>query len=130
MLVARGQAGGQAAGQAPAAAPQKELMAEEVYHNIQVFRGVPENQFLATMDPAYEIIGTGDFDGDGKSDILWRNDSGEAYIWEMNRLQIKAQGSLGIQDTQSHIAGPATSMATARATSCGATTAATSSSGR
>jgi outer membrane lipoprotein-sorting protein len=38
--------------QAPAAAPaapQKELMAEDVYKNIQVFRGVPENQFLATM---------------------------------------------------------------------------------
>jgi outer membrane lipoprotein-sorting protein len=42
----RGQAAG--AGQAQAA-PQKELMAEEVYKNIQVFRGVPENQFLATM---------------------------------------------------------------------------------
>ena len=47
-MVARGQAGGQAAGQAQAA-PQKELMAEDVYKNIQVFRGVPENQFLATM---------------------------------------------------------------------------------
>jgi photosynthetic reaction center cytochrome c subunit len=32
-----------------AAAPQKELMAEDVYKNIQVFRGIPENQFLATM---------------------------------------------------------------------------------
>jgi Photosynthetic reaction centre cytochrome C subunit len=48
-LVARGQAGGQAGAQAQAAAPQKELMAEDVYKNIQVFRGVPENQFLATM---------------------------------------------------------------------------------
>jgi photosynthetic reaction center cytochrome c subunit len=45
------QAGGQAtpqpaAQQAPA---QKELMAEDVYKNIQVLKGVPENQFLATM---------------------------------------------------------------------------------
>src|ERR1700686_2465078 len=39
---------GQGSGQAQAA-PQKELMAEDVYKNIQVFRGVPENQFLATM---------------------------------------------------------------------------------
>lgn len=45
------QAGGQAAPQKPAqAAPaQKELMAEDVYKNIQVLRGVPENQFLSTM---------------------------------------------------------------------------------
>ena len=45
------QTGGQAAGQKPAqAAPaQKELMAEDVYKNIQVLRGVPENQFLSTM---------------------------------------------------------------------------------
>jgi outer membrane lipoprotein-sorting protein len=39
---------GQGSGQAQAG-PQKELMAEDVYKNIQVFRGVPENQFLATM---------------------------------------------------------------------------------
>ncbi len=44
VAMARGQAG-----QQPQAAPQKELMAEDVYKNIQVFRGVPENQFLATM---------------------------------------------------------------------------------
>jgi len=45
------QTGGQAAGQRPAqAAPaQKELMVEDVYKNIQVLRGVPENQFLSTM---------------------------------------------------------------------------------
>ena len=47
--LARGQAAGQAGGQAQAALPTKELMAEDVYKNIQVFRGVPENQFLATM---------------------------------------------------------------------------------
>src|ERR1700740_91456 len=46
MLV--GQASGQAQ-QAQEAPPQKELLAEDVYKNIQVFRGVPENQFLATM---------------------------------------------------------------------------------
>ena len=44
-------AGGQTAAQrpAPAAPAQKELMAEDVYKNIQVLRGVPENQFLSTM---------------------------------------------------------------------------------
>ncbi len=49
------QTGGQAAGQrlaqgpAQAAPAQKELMAEDVYKNIQVLRGIPENQFLSTM---------------------------------------------------------------------------------
>src|SRR5438309_4539712 len=42
------QTGGQTAAQRPAPA-QKELMAEDVYKNIQVLRGVPENQFLSTM---------------------------------------------------------------------------------
>src|SRR3954469_18210917 len=38
-----------ARGQAGQPQKEKELLAEEVYKNIQVFRGVPENQFLATM---------------------------------------------------------------------------------
>jgi outer membrane lipoprotein-sorting protein len=47
-----GQTAGQAASQPPAAQQppgQKQLMAEDVYKNIQVLRGIPENQFLATM---------------------------------------------------------------------------------
>ena len=46
-----GQTGGQAAPQTPAQQPlaKKELMAEDVYKNIQVLRGIPENQFLSTM---------------------------------------------------------------------------------
>jgi photosynthetic reaction center cytochrome c subunit len=50
-LLAAAMANGQAAAQnaAPAAPPVKELMAEDVYKNIQVFRGLPENQFLSTM---------------------------------------------------------------------------------
>jgi hypothetical protein len=35
-----------------------------------------------------------DFDGDGKSDILWRHDSGQVYIWQMNGLQVKAEGTV------------------------------------
>src|SRR5207245_11175229 len=45
------QSGGQTAQQRPAKQPpaHNELMAEDVYKNIQVLRGIPENQFLATM---------------------------------------------------------------------------------
>jgi Ca2+-binding RTX toxin-like protein len=38
----------------------------------------------------WHIVGTGDFDGDSKSDLLWRTDSGALAIWEMNGTQIKA----------------------------------------
>jgi hypothetical protein len=31
--------------------------------------------------------------GGGNSDILWRNDNGQVYVWEMNGLQVKAEGA-------------------------------------
>jgi FG-GAP-like repeat/FG-GAP repeat len=40
------------------------------------------------------VQGTGDFNGDGNSDILWRHNSGQVYIWEMDGLGIKAEGSV------------------------------------
>src|SRR5438445_774652 len=48
---AHGQIAAQTAGQQIAQQPpaQKELMAEDVYKNIQVLKGIPENQFLSTM---------------------------------------------------------------------------------
>ena len=38
----------------------------------------------ANPGPSWHAIGTGDFNGDGHSDILWQNASGQASIWEMN----------------------------------------------
>jgi hypothetical protein len=34
--------------------------------------------------PAWKAIGTGDFNGDGGSDILLQNTSGQTTIWEMD----------------------------------------------
>jgi hypothetical protein len=43
----------------------------------------------------WHIQGVGDFSGDGKSDILWRQDgSGQVYVWEMNGLQVTAEGAV------------------------------------
>ena len=40
---------------------------------------------VAFLPADWQIQGTGDFNGDGKSDILWRNTaSGEVDIWHMN----------------------------------------------
>jgi hypothetical protein len=37
----------------------------------------------------------GDFNGDGKADILWRNASGEVYVWLMNGTNLIGGGSSG-----------------------------------
>ena len=41
--------------------------------------------YVGTIDPAYDIVGTGDFDGDGRSDILWRHTvQGDVWGWLMD----------------------------------------------
>jgi hypothetical protein len=40
---------------------------------------------LGTVDKKWNIVGTGDFDGDGKTDVLWQHkDSGARSVWLMN----------------------------------------------
>ena len=71
----------------------------------------------------WKAVGTGDFNGDGHSDILWQNTSnGQAAIWEMNGTNLIGGGTVapfpGRVGTRSE---PATSMATATPTSSGRT---------
>jgi hypothetical protein len=47
------------------------------------------NLALPTVNPSPFC----DFDNDGKSDALWRHDSGQVYFWEMDGLAIKAEGA-------------------------------------
>ena len=43
----------------------------------------------ALPNPAYAIVGTGDFNGDGKPDILWRNTTtGANAVWYMNGVTL------------------------------------------
>ncbi|UBF30067.1 Ig-like domain-containing protein (plasmid) [Kovacikia minuta CCNUW1] len=40
---------------------------------------------IGTVSAAWSVVGTGDFNGDGQSDIFWRNSSnGQNVIWLMN----------------------------------------------
>ena len=49
----------------------------------------------ANPGPSWKAIGTGDFNDDGHSDILWQNTSGQASIWEMNGTKEVGGGTVG-----------------------------------
>ena len=39
---------------------------------------------LGSVDSSWQIAGVGDYNGDFKSDILWRNSNGTIALWESN----------------------------------------------
>ena len=45
--------------------------------------------------PSWQIKGTGDFNGDGKSDILWQGSDGTPAIWLMDGINAVAVGAVG-----------------------------------
>ena len=44
---------------------------------------------------AWHVKGSGDYDGDGYSDILWQHDSGLPGIWLMNGMSVITAGAVG-----------------------------------
>src|SRR5262249_42094987 len=52
---------------------------------------IGEGYLRTVADQDWEVAGIGDFDGDGKDDILWRHAlTGDNYLYPMNGLAIKA----------------------------------------
>jgi hypothetical protein len=52
----------------------------------------PSEGYLRTVaDQSWQIAAVGDYDGDGKSDLFWRNSStGENYLYPMDGTTIKS----------------------------------------
>jgi hypothetical protein len=50
---------------------------------------------LGAIASAWSVIGERDFNGDGYSDLLWRDTSGDLAMWLMNGLTVASAASLG-----------------------------------
>ncbi len=60
---------------------------------------------VAAQSTDWNVVGTGDFNGDGNSDILWRNDDGYVGMWEMNGTQVQSGGGVAAESTDWNVVG-------------------------
>jgi hypothetical protein len=50
---------------------------------------------VGSAPTTWSIVETGDFNGDGKSDILWHDTSGNVAIWFMNGTRVASAAGVG-----------------------------------
>jgi FG-GAP repeat len=43
---------------------------------------------LGNIPTTWSVLGTGDFNGDGMADIVWRDTAGNLSIWQMNAAAV------------------------------------------
>ena len=58
---------------------------------------------VQNLDPSWHVLGTGDYNGDGKSDIIFQNTNGSVAIWEMNGTTPTAETLVQTLDPSWHI---------------------------
>jgi hypothetical protein len=56
---------------------------------------VATNAGLGTVPVTWSLVGQHDFDGDGKSDLLWRDTNGNTSVWFMNGTQVSSTAAVG-----------------------------------
>jgi hypothetical protein len=69
--------------------------------------GTPADGTPALIGPPFSIVGVGDFDGNGKADILWYNSStGESQIWFMSGNKLSGRATVMYADGTPALIGP------------------------
>lgn len=68
----------------------------------QTFHG---NDKMMGAASGWSVIGIGDFDGDGKSDLLWRDTAGHVAVWEMNGTNFLRGDTVATVDASWSVAG-------------------------
>jgi hypothetical protein len=70
---------------------QADILWRNIYGDVGVWTsngGATSDGFdkfvLSNVDPNWVIQGTGDFNGDGTSDVVWRNTNGDTGLWYMS----------------------------------------------
>lgn len=75
-------------------------------HQSETLRVLVTGSLTADVNVQADPGLTGDFDGNGKADILWRNDSGTLALWQMDGAQVLAGPQLAsVPDPNWHVVG-------------------------
>jgi hypothetical protein len=57
--------------------------------------GVATAGALGNIPTTFSIVQTGDYDGDGMSDLLWQDNLCNTSMWFMNGAAVASTGTLG-----------------------------------
>jgi FG-GAP repeat len=56
---------------------------------------VSQTGLLGNVAPTWNVISTGDYNGDGKSDLLWQDTGGDTVVWFLNGFAVSSTALIG-----------------------------------